>query len=383
MRRAKNMRRALLPAALCAVGVLLLFLAVTSAGQDGRLTGPESSPALRQAISAAAQKYKIPGIAAAWIANSALRGIEVSGVRDVNSNAPVTPNTVFEAGALGEPLYAYSVLLLAADGRFNPGTPLPNYLPPPYVRYLDATSASPVTEPLYEPLFNQVSAIRVMNHTSGLPDWARNKHMFWASPPGKKWSYSSEGYLYLQKALENFTGESFSDFVARNVLGPARMAHSSFVWRDVDSGDRAVGYDRNGAPLAAQHYARPAATATLTTSIRDYEQFVRLLLSSAPAQRAHESAVSLMIGSTVAVDDPVPFSWGLGMALEKKGDDVFFFHRDKSAGFASFLLANRKTGNALVILTNSGNGLEAVPDIVAATLGGEHPVLKSKFVQLQ
>jgi CubicO group peptidase (beta-lactamase class C family) len=381
MRRLQFLRRKCPAVAACSLGVFLL--AASSAGQGGRLTGPESSPQLRQAISDAAKKYKIPGIAAAWIAGGQLRGIEVFGVRDTSSNAPVTSNTVFEAGALGEPLYAYSVLILAADGKFNPGAPLPGYLPLPYVRYLDPTSNSPVSEPLYEPLFNQVSAIRAMNHTSGMPDWARNQHMFWPNLPGKKWSYSNEGYLYLQRVIEGFTGEPFADFVARSILGPARMAHSSFVWRDLDSGDRAAGYDRSGAPITVHHYVRPAAAATLTTSIRDYSQFVRYLLASAPAQRAHESAVSLMLGPTVVVDDPVPFSWGLGVALEKEGDDLFFFHRDKSAGFQSFLIANRKTGNALVILTNSGNGLEAVPDIVAATLGGDHPVLKSNFVHLQ
>jgi Beta-lactamase len=158
------------------------------------------------------------------------------------------------------------------------------------------------------------------------------------------------------------------------------MTHSSFVWRDIDSGDRATGYDRNGAPVAVHHYARPAAAATLTTSIRDYTQFIRYILSSAPALRAHESAVSLILGPTVTVDDPVPFSWGLGVALEKNGDDLFFFHRGKSPGFESFVIASRKTSSALVILTNSGNGLDAVPDIVTATLGGNHPVLKSNFL---
>lgn len=380
-RRFPSLRRKFLPALVCSLAILLL--AAGTAGQGARLTGPESSPQLRRAISDAAGKYKIPGIAAAWIANGQLRGIEEFGVRDTTSNAPVTANTVFEAGSLGEPLYAYSVLLLAADGKFNPGAPLPTYLPPPYVRLLDPTSNSPASEQLSEPMFNQANAIRVMNHTSGMPDWARNQHMFWPSLPGKKWSYSNEGYLYLQRVVENFTGESFGDFVAHNILGPARMAHSSFAWRDVDSNDRATGYDRNGAPVAVHHYARPAAAATLTTSIRDYTQFVQYILASAPALRAHESAVSLMLGPTVSVDDPVPFSWGLGVAIEKSGDDLFFFHRDKSAGFQSFVIANRKTRNALVILTNSGNGLDAISDIVAGTLGGNHPVLKSNFLRSQ
>ena len=91
-------------------------------------------------------------------------------------------------------------------------------------------------------------------------------------------------------------------------------------------------------------------------------------LASAPAQRAHESAVSLMLNPTVSVDDAAPFSWGLGLGLEKIGDDLFFFHRGNSPGF-QVLCASRpaKLAAAIVIFTNSGNGLDAVPDIVAAT----------------
>ena len=364
---------------IAAMGVLLV--AAGSAAQGERISGQQRSPALQRAIASAATKYKIPGLVAAMIEGGQLQAIEVFGVRDLKSSAPVTASTIFEADALGEPLYAYSVLLFAAGGQFNPGAPLPSYLAPPYVRYLDATSSSPVTEPLYQPLFNQVTAIRVMNHTTGLPDWARNQHLRWQNQPGQKWSYSNEGYVYLQRVMETATGESFGDFVTRSVLGPARMIHSSFVWRDVDAGDRATGYDASGAPVEPHHYARPAAAATLATTIRDYAQFVMYLLASAPARRAHESAVSLMLNPTVAADDTVPFSWGLGVALEKTGDDVFFFHRGKSAGFQSFVIASRKSQRGLVILTNSGNGLQAVPEIVGATLGGNHPVLKSAFLR--
>lgn len=374
----QNTRRVALPGFFSALGILLL--AAGSAAQSDRVAGQERSPILRKAIADAAAKYRIPGIAVALIENGQVQAIEVFGARNLKSNAPITANTIFEADALGEPLYAYSVLLFGANGRFNPGAPLPSYVALPYMRYLDATSSSPTAEPLYEPSFNQVTAIRIMNHTSGLPDWARNEHLRWENPPGKKWSYSNEGYLYLQRVMENVTGESFGDFMTRSILGPARMTHSSFVWRDADAGDRATGYGASGAPIEPHHYARPAAAATLSTTIRDYSQFVRYLLASAPAQREHESAVSLMLNPTVVTDDRVPFSWGLGVGLEKTGDDVFFFHRGKNSGFQSFVIASRKSGRGLVILTNSGNGLAAVPDIVAATLGGKHPVLKSAFL---
>jgi CubicO group peptidase (beta-lactamase class C family) len=366
---------------LCLLGVLLFSSA--SFGQRDRLAGQENSPALRQAISDAAKKYKIPGIAAAVIEHGQLRAVEVFGVRDLKSGSAVTANTIFEAGSLGEPLYAYAVLRLAADGRLNPGSPLPSYLPLPYLRDLDAFAAASPTEQLYDPQFNQITAIRVMNHTSGMPDWARGQHLRLQRAPGSKWSYSNESYLYLQRVVEHVTGEPFNAFVEHSILGPARMSHSSFIWLESYAADMATGYDRAGAPVEAHRFLKPAAAATLYTSITDYTKFITYILASAPAQRAHESAVSLMLNPTVSVDDAVPFSWGLGLGLEKIGDDLFFFHRENGVGFQSFVIASRKTGSALVIFTNSGNGLDALPDILTATIRGNHPILKSDFLHSQ
>jgi CubicO group peptidase (beta-lactamase class C family) len=330
-----------------------------------------------------AAKYKIPGLAVAVIEQGHLRGIEVFGVRDKNSNAPVTERTVFEAGPLGEPVYAYAVLRLAAEGQFNAGAPLTALFPLPYVRDFDPTSAAVSTESLYDPEFNRITAIRVMNHTTGMPDWARNQHFRMQSGIGQKWSYSNEGYLYLQHAVEHITGEPFGEFLARSVLVPARMLQSSFTWREDYAKSIATGYDRSGAPVEIHRYLRPAAAATLYTTIRDYAQFITMILASAPAQRAHESAVSMMLNPTVTVESASQFSWGLGFGLEKSGDDLFFFHRENGPGIQSFVIASRKTGNGVVIFTNSGNGLDAVPDILAATIGGNHPILKSTFLHAQ
>jgi CubicO group peptidase (beta-lactamase class C family) len=357
----------------------VLFLAGALAAQRDRPPEQASSPILRQAISEAATKYKIPGIAAALIEHGQLRAVEVFGVRDLKSNAPVTANTIFEAGPLGEPLYAYAVLVLSADGRFNPGAPLTNYLPLPYVRNLDATSAS-MTEPINDPRFNQITAIRVMNHTSGLPDWARNQHLRLQLPPGQKWLYSNEGYLYLQRVVEHITDEPLDAFMTRSILGPVGMMRSSFVWRDAYAADVATGYDKSGAAVEIHRYAHPAAAATLYTSIREYARFVTYLLASSPTQHAHESAVSLMLKPSVSVGDVVPISWGLGVGLENTDDDLFFFQRENGPGFQALVIASRSSGNGVIIFTNSERGLDAASDIVAAAIGGNHPVLHSTFL---
>jgi CubicO group peptidase (beta-lactamase class C family) len=87
----------------CNAVVLLLGLVLVASAlcaQRNSQGMPDASPALRNAISVASTKYKIPGIAAALFKQGQLTAIEVCGVRDSKSNAPVTANTIFEAGSL-------------------------------------------------------------------------------------------------------------------------------------------------------------------------------------------------------------------------------------------------------------------------------------------
>jgi CubicO group peptidase (beta-lactamase class C family) len=345
---------------------------------SGRLRG--TSPALQQAVSAASVKYKIPGLAVAFIKRGEPMDIAVFGSRDGSSGAPINRTTVFEAGSLGEPVYAYAVLSLVAERRLDLGSPLTKNSPLPYVRDMDALAPSSATEPIYDPRFDQITALRILNHTSGMPDWARNDHLRLRFTPGQQWSYSNEGYVYLQHMVEHITGQPQESLLARSVLGPFGMSHTSFVWREEYGAEMATGHDASGAAVATQHYARPAAAATLYTTIEDYARFVTALLASAPALRTHESVVSLMLNPTVTVDSSFSFLWGLGCGIEKSGDDVYFFHRGAGGGFQSFFMASRKLGTGVVILTNGENGLDAVPDIVAATIGGIHPVLKAPFL---
>ena len=82
--------------------------------------------------------------------------------------------------------------------------------------------------------FAQITGIRILNHTSGLPNWAINEHLRLLYSPGEKWSYSGEGEVLLQRAAERITGQAFGDLAARTVLGPFGMPHSSYVWKAGD-----------------------------------------------------------------------------------------------------------------------------------------------------
>ena len=342
----------------------------------------EPSAELRKIVPSVAAKYKIPGLAVALIENGRVRDTVTNGVRDKVSGAPIDRNTVFEAASLGKPVFAYGVLRTVAEGKLNLGAPLTQYLPLPYLREADPFHPPKINsvDPIYEPAFNQITAFRVLNHTSGMPNWARNQHLMLVFPPGEKWSYSSEGYIYLQRVIEHISDEPLQTFVLRTVLGPLGMPQSSFVWRPEYETRIATGYDRLGTRVASQPYTLPVASTTLYTTIDDYARFVTSVLASAPRQRAHESAVSLMLNPTVAVDPALSFSWGLGWGLETFAGDLYFFHWGANPGFQSFVMASRKTGQGIVILTNSENGLEAAREIVQATMGGTHRIFESRLL---
>lgn len=364
----------------------LVFAALGAAslraqGGHGDLEAP--SPELRRIVPLTAAKYKIPGMAVAWIDHGQLGDIVVFGVRDKKSGAPVTKNTVFAAASLGKPVFAYGVLTLAANNRLNLGSPISQYFPLPYLRNANPFEAPTPenTDTIAEPEFNQITAFMVLSHTSGMPNWSPHEHLRVVSRPGSKWSYSGEGYVYLQRAVEYLTGEPLESFAERTVFSPFAMANSSFVWRGGYSPIMATGYNRDGTPSNSMPYTRPVAATTLYTTAEDYAHFLIGILAVTPRDRVHESAVSLMLNPAVVVDSASRFSWGLGWGIESSGGDTYFVHWGASPGYQCVAIASRKTGTGIVILTNSENGLEAAREIVPDMLGSAQPFFKLPVLQ--
>jgi len=359
---------------------LVAYSAPTVSAQRTRGT----SPVLRQAVTEAVEKHKIPGIAVGFIDHWMLSDIEVAGVRDKVSGAPVTEGTIFETGSLGEPVYSYAILELSLEGRFSVGVPLTKYAPIPYIRNANPFKPpSPqTTDQVNDPRLNQITGERVLDHTSGMPDWALNAPLLLQFPPGEKWSHSNEGFVFLQRVVEKVTGEPTEAFLERSVLGPAGMAHSSFVWRSDYASAIATGYDRPGNAVAQEHYGEPVVTATLYSTIGDYARFLIGMLTASPRQRTHQGVTSLMLNPVVTVDPQHSIAWGLGWGIENRGDDSYFFHWGARPGFRSFAMGSRKSGSGIVIFTNSDNGLDAAREIVQAALGGSHPAFESTSLPL-
>ena len=158
---------------------------------------------------------RVPGLSFAVIRAGKIVETKALGVRDASTGAPVDGNTIFEAASLSKPVFAYAVLQLVDAGLLSLDTPLSMYVPN-YVR--DDPRAASVT-------------IRyVLSQSSGLPNWRSNTNPLKIYfPPGERFSYSGEGFVWLQRVVEKMTGQSLNEVVTRLVFDPLEMRQSSYI----------------------------------------------------------------------------------------------------------------------------------------------------------
>ena len=313
------------------------------------------------------QTAAVPGVSLAVIRDGRIGLHRGLGFSNATTRERVTERTVFEAASLSKPLFAYAVLRLVDAGVLSLDTPLSAYLP-----------ASAVDDSM-----KPITARMVLTHTTGLqnermPGEALRVHF----TPGDRFSYSGEGYAYLQRVVEHLTGKPLQLLIDELVLVPLEMRDSGFVWTPVYEQTKAYGHTAIG--LVAERRKPAAATLPmLHVTAQDYARFVIAAMKGAGLE---PSTARAMFTKQVSIDEDcfncldkplgrasTTLGWGLGWALETTSRGHAFWHwGDNNGEFQSFVMAY-PNGDGVVILTNSGNGLSIIPEIVASVLPGEHP----------
>ncbi len=317
------------------------------------------------------RQQHIPGVAIA-VFRFGQPTLSYCGVADQTTATPVTAQTVFQAASLGLPVFAYAVLQLVRDGKLNLDKPLASYLDAPYEhqQHPFARDATAKVDKATDARFKKITARMVLAHTSGLPNWSTGALQV-SGDPGRKWSYSGEGYVYLQRVVEQITGQPLEEFVQENVFLPLQMSHSTFVPPEQGTSNLAMGYDRMGRPVHSAP-SQPLAPCTLYTTLGDYARFLESLVV-VPVQ---DSPFGMEEQPQAVADAATHVTWGLGIGLEDAHDKRSIFHVGSNPGFQSFFLLTPDTGDGVLFFTNSDNGLALVPTALAQWSPGRHPVLR-------
>lgn len=235
------------------------------------------------------------------------------GLRDRESGAPVTTDTLWRIYSMTKPVTSVAAMLLVERGLLELQDPIHRYLPEfgsPRV-YSHGSALKPVTVPATEP----IRVWHLLTHTAGLTYGFHHQHpvdaMYraagfdfggppgldlatscaaWAelplmSQPGTEWVYSVATDV-LGRLVEVVSGRSLDEFLAAEVLGPLGMTDTRFGQADPDR--LAALYSphphtgelvRN--PLGERTTSRPrmlSGGGGLVSTAADYHRFTRMLL---------------------------------------------------------------------------------------------------------
>jgi CubicO group peptidase (beta-lactamase class C family) len=328
----------------------------------------KSLPILEKKILELMDKGVIPGLSLAVIREGKLFWHHSFGVKSTKTGQPVSDDTIFEAASISKLAFAYAVFKLVEQGKLDLDTPLMNCVTDEYIekKFLKGK--------IEDERLRKITPRIVLCHSSGFPNWRGGKLEI-TFDPGTKYSYSGEGYVFLQRIVEKITGKQLNDFMTEMVFKPLGMKDSSFVWQDKYEQMAAFGHTmKNVASISKSNRANAAAS--LLTTARDLGTLVTAILNE---QGLKKETITLMLKPAIKTEKSDQVLWGLGPGLVKTNCGDAFFQWGDNGDFKGFCIAFKKQKAGLVYLSNSSSGLSIAKDIVAQALGADISVLFPGF----
>jgi len=234
----------------------------------------------------------VPGASVVIVDESGELYAEGFGARDLESNAPATPDTLYGMGSISKPVTALCVLQLAERGALAVEDPVGEY-----VDHFDEAPGDPIT--LRE----------LLSHTSGMPATSPGvlEQAFAGYPAGvadeedrrrfvreatahrdtegDRFMYYNTGYDILGRVIEAVDGRAYAEYVREEVFAPLGMDRSTFHAADIEGDDDwMTGYEPgdDGEPPTAvafpfEELIYPAGG--LVSSPRELSRFVRATMT--------------------------------------------------------------------------------------------------------
>ncbi|WP_270938536.1 serine hydrolase domain-containing protein [Falsiroseomonas oryzae] len=327
---------------------------------------------IKEIFQAEVAENRLPGAVIMIARKGKLAYAETVGFRDRQTNAAMTPDTVFRIYSMTKPLVSVAAMMLVEEGRIGLADPVSRHLPafgqaqvsvPREGAPGSFDMAAPQQPMLVYDLLRHTSGLAYGELTQNTPvrdaytsgglylpgqrdfdsrgpspeDFTRELA---AAPlarhPGTTWEYSMSSDA-LGRVVEAASGKRLEAFLEERVFRPLRMADSGFVLREGGAQRLALhaGVDpmNNNAPVAMIDVSRPPGNASggagAVSTAGDYLRFAQMLANGGEldGQRILSPAtVRLMATDHVAgLQQPLPpgmlllgspgFGFGLGFGV--------------------------------------------------------------------
>jgi CubicO group peptidase (beta-lactamase class C family) len=353
---------------IAAVSVALLLWEIQE-NPTVQLTEPVDEAAIRKLL----KRFDIPAVSIAIIKDFEIVWAGAFGVGDVETGAPATTETLFQAASISKPVAAMASLKAVQDGFFGLDQDINTILKSWKLPDGGFTNERSVTPRL------------LMSHTSGtgdgfgflgyapgtplpsIPDLldgrppASTPPVRLERPPLTASEYSGGGVMIQQLVLTDSVGKPFEDIAREWIFETIGMHNSTFA-QPLDPQHQkqaARGYLENGAPSEKVLYPQQAA-AGLWTTPTDLARFV-IEVQKSLLGKSNRVLTQSMTQEMVTPVGVGPYA--VGFAVGQLGQGWYFKHGGWNLGFKSDLMAHRSNGYGVVMMTNSDNGSRIFPII--------------------
>ena len=350
---------------------LLLFSITTLAFAQGLpMAVPEEagvSAERLERIRSFLQGYYNSGQVSGFLTVVARRGkivhFETIGMRDVENNKPVEPDTIFRIYSMSKPVTSVAVMMLYEEGHFQLGTPVSKFIPEfknmkvynaDQTEILDAKKPITIKHLLMhtagltygwgnKPVDERYKEAKIFERGTTLADMVKKLgNIPLVHEPDERWTYGVSvdvlGYL-----VEVVSGMPFEEFLQTRLFGPLGMVDTAFSVPPKKADRYAALYRHNrqeglmkrvggDAPLANDELSFfPSGGGGLVSTAADYMRFSQMLLNGGELDGVRilgKKTVELMryphhddwfgLGFAVVTDKEPPntlesignFSWG-------------------------------------------------------------------------
>ena len=239
----------------------------------------------------------VPGLVWGIVKDGELVYFKTSGVGNLETDAPVTADSLFSIASMSKAFTALGILKLRDEGKLYLDAPAEYYVPE-LRDWTYPTTDSP-----------RIRVRDLLAHVSGLvtdnPWGDRQQDMPedvftevlkegvpFSRAPQMEYEYSNFGYALLGRIITNVSGMPYEDYIRTEIMLPLGMTSTGYDVYAVDQDRRALGYRWEEGEFSDEPALGPGvfgAMGGVMTNADDYKKWVAFILDAWPPRDGPET----------------------------------------------------------------------------------------------
>ena len=317
-------------------------------------------------VNALMETWTIPGIAVGIYRDGEIE-THGFGVTSMETNQPVTPDTLFQIGSISKVFCATLVMVLVEKGQLDLDTPISQYLPE--LKLQD------------ESAHQMITLRHTLSHTSGLygdffddfgfGDDALTKAIAQfdtlrqVTAPGELWTYCNSGFNLAAAVIEQVLETTYESAMAEHVFKPLGLDRSFFFAHEAIAYPVAVGHTQvepdSDEMEVVRQYPLPRAVngaGGIISTVKDLLKFAAFHISGGTIDGEQVMQPDTIKSMQEVQTEAANFaeSWGIGWDIRSINGEVVIGHGGTTNGFQARLSIVPDKRYAVAILTNGNRG---------------------------